>query len=77
MGLQTAAARERIAAAAVLTGRARSAANRDSLAESLVGDREPVAALALTASGHFRTQSDGSIQCLRLSLVSRHVSISS
>lgn len=45
MGLQTAAARERIAAATVLTGRAQPAVNRDSLAGSLVGDREPVAAL--------------------------------
>ena len=45
MGLQTEDARERIAAATVLTGRAQPAANRDSLAESLVGDREPVAAL--------------------------------
>jgi hypothetical protein len=45
MGLQTEAARERIAAATVLNGRAQPAANRDSLAESLVGDREPVARL--------------------------------
>lgn len=45
MGLQTADARERIAAATVLTGRAQPAATRDSLAESLVGDREPVAKL--------------------------------
>lgn len=45
MGLQTEAARERIAAATVLTGRAQPAATRDSLAESLVGDREPVARL--------------------------------
>lgn len=45
MGLQTEAARERLATATVLTGRAQPAANRDSLAESLVGDREPVAAL--------------------------------
>lgn len=45
MGLQTDAARERVATATVLTGRAQPAANRDSLAESLVGDREPVAAL--------------------------------
>ncbi|MGN6252536.1 MAG: DUF4192 domain-containing protein [Marmoricola sp.] len=45
MGLQTGAARERIAAATVLTGRAQPAATRDSLAESLVGDREPVAEL--------------------------------
>lgn len=41
MGLQTETARERIAAATVLTGQAQPAANRDSLAESLVGDREP------------------------------------
>ena len=45
MGLQTEAARERVAAATVLTGRAQPAANRDSLAASLVGEREPVAAL--------------------------------
>lgn len=45
MGLQTDAARERIAAATVLTGRAQPAATRDSLAESLVGEREPVAKL--------------------------------
>ncbi len=45
MGLQTEAARERIAAATVLSGRAQPAVNRDSLAESLVGNREPVAAL--------------------------------
>lgn len=45
MGLQTEAARERVATATVLTGRAQPAANRDSLAESLVGEREPVAAL--------------------------------
>ncbi|TIC85591.1 DUF4192 family protein [Nocardioides sp. GY 10127] len=45
MGLQTEDARERIAAATVLTGRAQPTTSRDSLAESLVGDREPVAAL--------------------------------
>lgn len=45
MGLQTEAARERIAAATVLSGRAQPAASRDSLATSLVGDREPVAKL--------------------------------
>ena len=45
MGLQTEATKERIAAATVLTGRAQPAANRDSLATSLVGDREPVARL--------------------------------
>jgi hypothetical protein len=45
MGLQTDAARERIAAATVLTGRAQPAGSRDSLATSLVGDREPVARL--------------------------------
>lgn len=44
-GLQTDAARERIAAATVLAGRAQPAASRDSLATSLAGDREPVAAL--------------------------------
>lgn len=45
MGHQTEAARERLATATVLTGRAQPATNRDSLGESLVGDREPVAAL--------------------------------
>ena len=45
MGLQTDAARERIAARSVLGGRTQPAASRDSLAESLVGDREPVAKL--------------------------------
>ena len=45
MGLQTDAARERVAAMTVLSGRTQPAASRDSLAESLVGDREPVAKL--------------------------------
>ena len=45
MGLQTEDARVRIAAATVLTGRAQPVASRDSLATSLVGDREPVAEL--------------------------------
>lgn len=45
MGLQTEAARERVAAMTVLAGRPQPAASRDSLAESLVGDREPVAEL--------------------------------
>lgn len=45
MGVQTASARGRLAAATVLTGRAQPAASRESLSESLVGDREPVAAL--------------------------------
>lgn len=45
MGLQTDAARERVAAMTVLGGRAQPAASRDSLANSLVGDREPVAKL--------------------------------
>lgn len=45
MGLQTDAARERVAAMTVLGGRPHPAASRDSLAESLVGDREPVAEL--------------------------------
>lgn len=47
MGLQTDGARERVAAETVLTGRAQPTASRDSLAESLVGDREPVASLLL------------------------------
>jgi hypothetical protein len=45
MGPRTDAAREAVAAATVLSGRAQPAASRESLAESLVGDREPVAAL--------------------------------
>lgn len=45
MGLQTEAARERVAAMTVLTGRAQPAPNRESLATSLVGHREPVANL--------------------------------
>jgi hypothetical protein len=45
MGLQTEAARERVAAMSVVDGRAQPAASRESLAESLVGDREPVAKL--------------------------------
>lgn len=45
MGLRTDAARETVAAATVLSGRAQPAASRESLAESLVGDREPVSAL--------------------------------
>ncbi len=44
-GLQTEAARERVAAMTVLTGRAQPASSRESLATSLVGDREPVAKL--------------------------------
>jgi hypothetical protein len=45
MGLQTDAARERIAAITVLGGRSQPATSRDSLAESFVGNREPVAKL--------------------------------
>ena len=45
IGLQTQAARERIAAATVLAGKAQPADTRDSLAESLIGDREPVVRL--------------------------------
>jgi hypothetical protein len=45
MGLQTEAARERVAAMTVLGGRPQPATSRDSLAESLVGDRDPVAKL--------------------------------
>lgn len=45
MGLQTEAARERVAAMAVVDGRAQPATSRESLAQSLVGDREPVAEL--------------------------------
>ncbi|GAA4730114.1 hypothetical protein GCM10023350_11700 [Nocardioides endophyticus] len=42
MGLQTDAARERVAAMTIMSGRTQPAASRDSLAESLVGDRGPV-----------------------------------
>lgn len=45
MGLQTDAARERVAAMTVLGGRTQPAASRGSLAESLIGNREPVAKL--------------------------------
>jgi hypothetical protein len=45
MGLQTDAARERVAAMTVLGGRPQPAASRDTLADSLVGDRDPVAKL--------------------------------
>lgn len=43
--LQTEAARDRLTATTVLAGRARPATSRDSLATSLVGEREPVAKL--------------------------------
>lgn len=49
MGLQTDAARENVAAMTVLNGRAQPAASRESLAESLIGDREPVAAVLTEA----------------------------
>ncbi|MDT0201741.1 DUF4192 family protein [Nocardioides sp. AE5] len=45
MGLQTDGAREHVATMTVLAGRPQPAATRDSLAQSLVGDREPVARL--------------------------------
>ena len=44
-GLQTPSTAERIAAATVLTGAAQPAASRESLAASMVGDREPMAQL--------------------------------
>jgi len=44
-GLQTQATAERIAASAVLFGAAQPASSRDSLAASMVGDREPIAQL--------------------------------
>lgn len=61
MGLQTAEARERAATMTVLAGRPQPAANRDSLAQSFVGDREPVATLlaetrANTAESSLRTE---------------------
>ena len=49
MGLQTDASRERIAAATVLTGRPQPVATRGSLAQSLVGERTPVAKLLADA----------------------------
>lgn len=45
MGFQTDAARDRVAAMTVLGGRPQPAVSRDSLATSLVGDREPVSRL--------------------------------
>lgn len=45
MGLQTDDARDRVATMTVLAGRPQPASTRDSLAQSLVGDREPVARL--------------------------------
>ncbi len=45
MGLQSNAARERVATMTVLAGRPQPASARDSLAQSLIGDREPVATL--------------------------------
>jgi hypothetical protein len=45
MGLQTDASRDRVAAITVLGGRPQPATSRESLAGSLVGDREPVAKL--------------------------------
>lgn len=45
MGLQTDVARERVAAMMVFGGSSQPAASRDSIAESLVGNREPVAKL--------------------------------
>ncbi len=45
MGLQSDDARERVATMAVLAGRPQPAPTRDSLAQSLVGDREPVTEL--------------------------------
>jgi hypothetical protein len=45
MGLRTDAAREHVASMSVLAGRPQPAASRDSLAATLVGDPEPVAAL--------------------------------
>jgi hypothetical protein len=44
-GLRTPSTAERIAASTVLTGAAQPAANRESLAASMVGDREPIAQL--------------------------------
>lgn len=44
-GMQTPSTAERIAAATVLTGAAQPAASRESLAASMVGDREPIGQL--------------------------------
>ena len=61
MGLQTDDARERVATMTVLAGRPQPASTRDSLAQSLVGDRDPVARLltatrANTAESTVRTE---------------------
>ncbi|MEZ0579126.1 DUF4192 family protein [Nocardioides sp. MH1] len=48
-GLQTSSTAQRIAAATVLTGAAQPADSRESLAASMVGDREPVAQLIPSA----------------------------
>lgn len=47
-GLQTAAARDRLAATIVLAGRAQPANSRLALAKSLVGNREPIASILST-----------------------------
>lgn len=46
-GLQTEGARDQLAATTVLAGRAQPVKNRDAIAASLVGDREPIANLLL------------------------------
>lgn len=61
MGLQSEAARERVATLTVLAGRPQPAATRGSLAKSFIGDREPVATLlaearANTAESSVRTE---------------------
>jgi hypothetical protein len=69
MGPQTDAARERVAALTVLGGRPQPAASRDSLTESLMGDREPVAALlpeAREAALESTTKAEGTWALARL-----------
>lgn len=50
-GVQTDSVRERVAAMTVLAGHPQPAATRDSLAKSLVGDRDPVARLLTETRG--------------------------
>lgn len=56
-GLQTHAAAERIAVAAVLAGIAQPAANRSALAASMVGDRAPISRLLAAARAAAETSS--------------------
>jgi hypothetical protein len=61
-GVRTEAARDRIAAMTVLTGRAQPAASRESLATSLIGDRAPIAEIlpaARAAAAASNPQAEG------------------